>query len=228
MPSPRLAERTERPPLSLRTVPDLPVRHAGTLELVDSEFMATALDSRWQSAGPLPDDRQDLLLLDPALRWAPAIMQALAETTGAPLARVRVLSPVALREVAVIDEIRLPREDGLPCIVRHLHTRRLEPDRPSPAMARVWRRTRLAVMLADAQQDAEATRWLLMVAAQVRRLGEEGPPWTILGPASAREAASQLTDSPLWMQRLRFEPAPARHSVSEAWNAVFKAWLQAR
>jgi hypothetical protein len=217
-----------RSPLSLRIVPDLPVRHAGTLELVDSEFMATALDSRWQSAGDVTQARQDLLLLDPALRWAPAIMQALAETTGAPLARVRVLSPVALREVAVIDEIRLPREDGLPCIVRHLQTRRLEPDRPSPAMTRVWRRTRLAVMLADPQQDAEATRWLLMVAAQVRRLGSEGPPWTILGPASAHEVAGQLAPHPHWMQHLRFEPAPARGSVSEAWNAVFKAWQQTR
>ncbi|MBN8486429.1 MAG: hypothetical protein J0M20_01660 [Burkholderiales bacterium] len=223
-----LSHPTNRPPLSLRIVPDLPVRHAGTLELVDSEFMATALDSRWHSDGDLADDRRDLLLLDPALRWAPAIMQALAETTGAPLARVRVLSPVALREVAVIDEIRLPREAGLPCIVRHLHTRRLEPDCPSPAMTRVWRRTRLAVMLADPLQDAEATRWVLMVAAQVRRLGEESPPWTVLGPPSAREAAAQGTPNPPWVQRMRFEPAPARGSVSEAWNAIFKAWQQVR
>lgn len=223
-----LQHPAERPPLSLRIVPDLPVRHAGILELVDSEFMATALDSRWHSAGEVAEDRRDLLLLDPALRWAPAIMQALAETTGAALARVRVLSPVGLREVAVIDEIRLPREDGLPCIVRHLHTRRLEPDRPSPAMTRVWRRTRLAVMLADPHQDAEAARWLLMVAAQVRRLGDEGPPWTVLGPASAREVAGQLAPNPPWLHRMRFGPAPARDSVSEAWNAVFKAWQQTR
>lgn len=217
-----------RPPLSLRIVPDLPVRHAGTLELVDSEFMASALDSRWQSAGDLTQERQDLLLLDPALRWAPAIMQALTETTGAPLARLRVLSPVALREVAVIDEIRLPPEDGLPCIVRHLHTRRLEPDRSSPSMTRVWRRTRLAVLLADPQQDAEATRWMLMVAAQVRRLGDEGPHWTVLGPNSALELAGPLMPDPQGMQRIRCEPAPASGSVSQAWNAVFKAWQQTR
>ena len=37
---------SSRPPLSLRTVPDVPVRHDGTLELVDSDFMVPALDSR--------------------------------------------------------------------------------------------------------------------------------------------------------------------------------------
>lgn len=225
---PRLAERTDRPPLSLRVVPDMPVRHAGILELVDSEFMATALDSRWQLSGDVGVDRQDLLLLDPALRWAPAIMQALAETTGSPLARVRVLSPVALREVAVIDEIRLPREAGLPCVVRHLHARRLEPDRPSPAMTRIWRRTRLAVMLADPQQDLEAARWVLMVAAQVRRLGDDGPPWNILGPLSARDAVTRLAPNAPWMDRLRFGPSLSRGSVSEAWNAVLSAWQTTR
>lgn len=215
-----------RPPLSLRIVPDVPVRQAATLELVDSEFMATALDARWQGPSPAAEVRRDdLLLIDPGQRRAGDIMQALAETTGAPLSRVRVLSPAALREVALLDEIRLPREPGLPCIVRHLQARRLEPDQASPALARVWQRTGLAVLLADGLPPEWRARWLLSVAALLRRLGDEGPPWLVLGVDPLSELGPEVAP---WLARLHCVPVTERRSASATWNTVYQAWLATR
>lgn len=221
-------QSSSRPALSLRTVPDVPVRHDGTLELVDSDFMVPALDSRW-NLGAAPASamaRQDLLLLDPCGHWAPGIMQALAETTGGPLSRVRVLSPVALREVAVLEEVRLPDEPGLPAIVRHLHARRLDMATPSPALARVWQRTRLAVLLCDPRQESEAARWLLMLAAQLRREHGTCPPWLVLGAGLARDAAATAAPGEAWLEGLRFGAAPPLSSVSAAWNLIFADWTR--
>ena len=210
--------------LSLRTVPDLPVRHDSTLELVDSDFMVAALDSRWDTVAGAPTRRADLLLLDPGEHWAPGIMQALAEATGAPLGRVRVLSPVGLREIATLDEIRLPPTPGLPSIVRLLRARRLDGGPPSPALARVWLRTRLAVLLGHPGHETEAARWLLMLAAHLRRQRDTSPPWLVFGPTLARDTASRVLPQDPWLEGLQFAPAPQAAAASAVWNAIVEAW----
>lgn len=198
------------------------------LELVDSDYMAAALDARWQ---PELAGCNDLVLIDPAGPKGLAVMNTLSETTGAPLSGVRVLSPAGLREVAVIDELRLPPAPGLPRSVRHLQTRRLQPETPSPALDRLWRQTRVGVMLLDHLSPELASYWLLSLSTLVRRLGDDGPNWAIFGPGP-RLPPEPAPGGPAWMHKLHFQPPlspPGRSaSPSAVWNAIFQAWSALR
>ena len=154
-----VAAQSARPPLPSRRIPELRPEPGSALELVDSDFMVSALDTRWPvwTPGALDPLPPDLLLIDPLQRTAGPLMQALSGATGTALGRLRLLSPAGLREVARVEEIRLPAEPGLPSMVRLLHARRLPAGTPSPALERIWDRTRLAVLLAQGLPAAEAT-----------------------------------------------------------------------
>lgn len=218
-PTPPAASRLT--PLAQRTVPSRPPPQGRTLELVDSDFMATALDSRWpdSTAG-----RQDLLLLDPAGRDAPGVLRTLADATGAPISGLRVLSPAGLLEVARVDEVRLPSGPGLPRLVRHLQTRRLQPSHPSPALDRLWRQTRLGVLLLDKLPRESAQVWLDRLAVLRRDLRGESPTWAVVCTDELRAANAWIgapgAASPLHL----CEPPALKATPSATWNAVFRTW----
>lgn len=221
-PGDRATALPTRPPLPSRRVPELRPEPSGALELVDSDFMVSALDSRWPTwtpgaVDPLPPD---LLLIDPLQRTAGPLMQALSGATGTALGRLRLLSPAGLREVARVEEIRLPAEPGLPSMVRLLHARRLPVGMPSPALERIWDRTRLAVLLAQGLPPAEVDRWQAQLQDLATRRAGRGPRWLWLGQPDGdhRPAPSKGT-------RHQALPAGAGpRAVGLVWNTVLAAW----
>ncbi len=217
-----VAAAPARPPLPLRRVPELRPEPSTALELVDSDFMVSALDSRWPTWAPGTADRPppDLLLIDPLQRTAGPLMQALSGATGTALGRLRLLSPAGLREVARVEEIRLPTEPGLPAMVRLLHTRRLSSGSPSPALERIWDRTRLAVLLAQGLPAAEADRWHDQLQALCSRRHGQGPRWLWLGQPDGGHQPAPGTG-------IRHLPLPAGagpRAVGLVWNTVLAAW----
>jgi hypothetical protein len=214
-----------RPPLPLRRVPELRPEPDSALELVDSDFMVSALDSRWPAwtPGALHPQPPDLLLIDPLQRTAGPLMQALSGATGTALGRLRLLSPAGLREVARVEEIRLPAEPGLPSMVRLLHARRLPAGTPSPALERIWDRTRLAVLLAQGLPPAEADRWQAQLHALAARRAARSPRWLWLGQPDGDHLPAPSTGA-------RHQPLPAGagpRDVGLVWNTVLAAWSTA-
>lgn len=194
-------------------------------ELADSAHTVTALQARWRARQA---QQPGMLLIDPSARWATDILAALTDATGATVERIRVLSPVGLRETATIDELALPALPGRPDVVRHLRTRRLDPSSPSPALDCLWRHTALAVLLVGSMDDEAASRWVLGASALSRRLGAAGPRWAVFMRAGAnRDLPQDLQDS--WLSRMRFltQPGAAQGmgSAASIWNAVFRAWV---
>jgi hypothetical protein len=199
--------------------------HTGALELVDTETMAAALDVRWQQR---PGKRSGLLLIDPAGRWAGGIVTALSEATGSLPDRVRLLSPVGLREIATIDELHLPPVPGRPAVVRHLRARRLDVASPSPTLERLWRHTAQVALLLDTVGPDDLARWAVNTGTLAHRLGETGPRWSIFLPPGASQQHFNA-DSPDGLRRTHWLPQPNSTaplaSPSAVWNVVFRTWV---
>jgi hypothetical protein len=223
------------PMASLRPSPARPVLPwpalAGTpasLDLVDNEAMCGALDSRWPACDPLqPGARRGLLLIDPAGRWADAIMGKLAAPASRPAQRIRLLSPSGLRKLATIDELSLPATGDQPTVVRHLRAHNLSPSHGSPGMTRLWQQSALVALLVGTLPSDTAARWVLSACAVAARLGPTGPRWAVFMPNGASEQPRAGT-CPDWLAHMSFLAQPGAHagegSSAGIWAAVLESW----
>lgn len=196
-----------------------------TLELVDTPAVAKVLDSYW------PCDResqQSLLLIDPETRWAPAMMQHLAEQTEGDESRVRVMSPGGVRNLATVHELEMPRAPDHLDVVRSLECRQPHFLSCSPSVEKLLLHTSHVAMLVGDLPPHEAGAWIRAAQLVAQKLGTQGPRWSLFVRYAVQEQLSGAAGATQWGRRLRFftQPSADSHRVNagHVTAAVLQAW----
>ncbi|MBK7615915.1 MAG: hypothetical protein KA375_05405 [Vitreoscilla sp.] len=196
-----------------------------TLELVDTPAVARALDNYWQCDR---DTRQSLLLIDPETRWAPAMMKRLLDQTEGDESRVRVMSPVGVRNLATVHELEMPQVPGRPKVLRSLECRQQHFLTCSPSVEKLFLHTDHVAMLLGDLPPHEASAWIRAAQFVAQKLGTQGPRWLLFVRYAAQEQLRGAAGATQWGRRLRFftQPGGATHRASpgDMTAAVLEAW----
>lgn len=210
----------------------LPPAEVMATDLVDDPTQADALAQRWR--GPANDEppRPGLLLIDPIGGPGTAMLSALGNAVGRPVTRSRLLSPLGLRVLAVVDELTPAIAAPGPSAVRCVHLRRPESLQGSLALQSLLSASDLVAVLSGALSPPELARWMIGACALARQhqaAAVLGPRW-LLFSATPPRAWPEDQVRPAWMAGVSFVPQPVVSQSSAPgalWNSVLAAWMAA-
>lgn len=196
-----------------------------TLELVDTPAVARVLDNHWQCDR---NTRQSLLLIDPETRWAPAMLKRLLEESEGEESRVRVMSPVGVRNLALVHELEMPHLPGRPKVLRSLECRQPHFLTCSPSVEKLFLHTDHVAMLLGGMPPHEASTWIRAAQLVAQKLGAQGPRWSLFVRYAAQEQLRGAAGATQWGRRLRFFTQPGgatqRANPGDMTAAVLEAW----
>jgi hypothetical protein len=191
-----------------------------TVEVAESEQGANALHAHLASSPEV----SAMLMVDPAGLWAPGVMQALADATGAPVDRLRVHSRSGMQIRAVVDETLLPSGAGTHRLVRCLHGNTKPADRRSvfgPLLAH----SQVCAVLVGPMPALEAQALLEEMLRLARQPGAEDVRWLFYLAADHRSLEARI-DAQAWPSRPAVLHArPLNRSVTAVWNSLYGAWI---
>jgi hypothetical protein len=191
-----------------------------TVEVPETEQGAHALHAHLASSPEV----SAMLIVDPASLWAPGVMQALADATGAPVDRLRVHSRSGMQIRAVVDETLLPSGAGTHRLVRRLHGNAKPADRRSvfgPLLAH----SQVCAVLVGPMPSLEAQA-LLSEMLQLARLPEAGGVrWLFYLGADHRSLEARIAAQAWPTPPTVLHARPLNRSVSAVWNSLYGAWI---
>lgn len=216
-------------PLERRPAPRDP-GDAAVTDLVDCPTQVDALVKRWR--GPANDEppRPGLLLIDPVGGPGTTMIHALGNAVGRPVTRSRLLSPLGLRVLAVVDELTPAIAPPGPAAIRCMHLRRPETLQGSLALQSLLSASDLVAVLSGALSPAELARWLIGACALARQhqaAAVLGPRWLLFSATPPRDWPADQA-RPAWMAGVSFAPQPAvvqSSAPGALWNSVLAAWM---
>ena len=195
---------------------------AVTMELPEADQGADILHEHLSSSPEV----SAMLIVDPAGLWAPGMMEALADATGAPVDRLRVHSRNGLHVRAVIDETLLPAGPGPHRLVRSVHGGQRLSDRRD-LFATLLAHSQVCAVLVGPMPTLEAQALVEEMRLLAHLPDAQGVRWMIYLGADHRGLESRI-DRLAWPEPpLVLHARPLSRSVSAIWNSLYGAWAAA-
>jgi predicted regulator of Ras-like GTPase activity (Roadblock/LC7/MglB family) len=192
--------------------------HAQNLFVTGSPAQAIREHFRHTRAD-LGEATQMLTLLDVSRQQAPALLKALADTTGTPVERLHLREQGTLRTLALIERATVHRRAHDTLKVYHAETRRGGMEE-AEVCAALMERSQLSAVLLDRSESGVALEALHRVHEAVQHSTWRCPVLAFVVPAEAEMVVQRIRVLP-WPARLRVEivNGPLRGS-SALWNAL--------
>ncbi|MEW6705527.1 MAG: hypothetical protein AB1430_11820 [Pseudomonadota bacterium] len=200
--------------------------HAQNLFVTGSPGQAIREHFR-HSRADLGEATQMLTLLDVSRQQAPALLKALADTTGTPVERLHLREQGTLRTLAVVERATVQRRAHDTLKVYHADTRGNGPEE-AEVCAALMERSQLSAVLLDKADAPAAMEALHRVHEAVQHSTWRCPVLAFVLPADGDLLAQRVRMLP-WPARLRIETiqGPLRGS-SALWNALQGLWERRR
>ncbi len=200
--------------------------HAQNLFVTGSPALAIREHFRHTRAD-LGEATQMLTLLDVSRQQAPALIKALADTTGQPVERLHLREQATLRTLAVIERATVHRRAHDTLKVYHADTRGTGPEE-AEVCAALMERSQLSAVLLDRSEAPAAMEALHRVHEASQHSTWRCPVLAFVIPAEDTLLAQRIRMLP-WPARLRVETihGPLRGS-SALWNALLSLWERRR
>jgi hypothetical protein len=197
---------------------------AHSLDVFVSGSPAVAIRDHFASSRADLDRATSMItLLDPSRIWAPAVIKALSDATGAPVEKLNLRERGTLRTLAVVERTAVRLRSAGPLKVYHADVRSLgaEHDEIVNALAE---RSHMTVVIVGAMQP-HALELLMRSLLDATRLPQwHCPRLAFLLPPGAFEAGHRILARD-WPSRVRVSVvAEALTGASSAWNTILAAW----
>jgi hypothetical protein len=164
-----------------------------------------------------------ITLLDPSRLWAPAVIKALSDATGARVEKLHLRERGTLRTLAVVERTAVRLRSAGPLKVYHADVRSLgaEHDEIVNALAE---RSHMTVVIVGAMQPHALELLMRSLLDATRQPHWHCPRLAFLLPPGAFEAGHRILARD-WPSRVRVSVvAEALTGASSAWNTVLAAW----